>query len=310
MLTPVPPIAIVLLLVGCSTSPGTSGNDSAKAALTTTSTSAAAHLAGHLAWAETDSSDPHLFRSNADGSAITPLIPDVASEQPHWSPDGRRIASTALDGSSIVGSVMRSDGTHRLVFRRPKGAPNLACTTWSPDGRRLTCEGFDDAHPATDGVYTVRSSDGQDLHRVSQHKDVPCSYSPDGGSILFVRINAADEGASRLMTVRLDGSHERLVTTTPVGLGCDWSPDGGTILAASNGNLLLIDRAGHAKPIPVTGRISGGSFSPDGTHIAFSRATGDHQEDVWTMTTSGSALHRVTTTAGANNDEEQIDWGK
>lgn len=91
-----------------------------------------------------------------------------------------------------------------------KIALNLSCVDWSPDMTRLVCEGFAD-DPAGNGVYTVAASDGQDLVRLTQQGDVPCSYSPDGTKILFIRNNPADEQHFELFTVNVDGSGETQV---------------------------------------------------------------------------------------------------
>jgi hypothetical protein len=62
--------------------------------------------------------------------------------------------------------------------------PNLflGCEVWSPNGARLACEGgFID--PTLQGVYTVRSSDGGDLQRITSDPfgdDCPSDYSPNG----------------------------------------------------------------------------------------------------------------------------------
>jgi hypothetical protein len=99
-------------------------------------------VSGHLAYGRFSGSTVSLFTASADGSDPTPLLPGVSGEGPRWSPDGQLLAVVTTVGDDVVGSVVRSDGTHRRVFRLPAGAPNLACNTWSPDGLRLACEGF------------------------------------------------------------------------------------------------------------------------------------------------------------------------
>jgi Tol biopolymer transport system component len=169
----------------------------------------------------------------------------------------------------------------------------------------MACEGFDEAHPERAGVYTVSARDGQDLVRVTRHRDSPCSYSADGKRILFLRLNPGDEEHDQLMSVNVDGSDERLVTEEKVGLSCDWSPDGRTILSEVAGALELIDPAGKATKIPVTGSAHRGAFSPDGTHIIFSLEIGS-QEDIYLVRTDGSELTQITDTPA---DEEFGDWG-
>jgi hypothetical protein len=53
---------------------------------------------------------------------------------------------------------------------------------------RVTAVGENnDNDPSVDGVYTVRSSDGGDLKRITNGPDVPIDYSPDGRQIVFGR---------------------------------------------------------------------------------------------------------------------------
>ena len=75
------------------------------------------------------------------------------------------------------------DGTVERVFDIPDGSLNLACTVWSPDDKRLACEGWDDADASRNGIYTVRSSDGGGLVRLTKAPgpaDFVGDYSPDG----------------------------------------------------------------------------------------------------------------------------------
>jgi Tol biopolymer transport system component len=215
------------------------------------------------------------------------------------------LALAAHNHGDLVGSVVRRDGTHQRVFRLPAGPASLPCAVWSPDARRLACEGFDDAHPGRAGVYTVSARDGQQLVRVTRHRDSPCSYSPDGKRILFLRLTEGDEEHDQLMSVNVDGSDTRLVTQEKVGLSCDWSPDGKTVLSEVDGALVLIDPSGKATKIPIEGIAQRGAFSPDGSHIIFSLNLGS-QEDIYTARTDGSELTQITHT---DANEEFGDWG-
>jgi TolB protein len=262
-------------------------------------------MSGHLAYGRFSGSAVSLFTASADGSDPMPLLPGVSGEGPRWSPDGQLLAVVTTVGDDVVGSIVRSDGTHRRVFSRPAGAPNLACNTWSPDGRRLACEGFDDRHPALAGVFTVSAEDGRHAVRVTTHRDAPCAYSPDGSRILFLRLDGSDEEHNHLMTVDVDGSHEHLVTHQRVGLSCDWAADG-TMLSEIDGSLVLLGASGDVTRIPVDGTAQRGAFSPDGSHIVFSLRQ-DTQEDLYTVRTDGSELRQITATP---YDEEFGDWGR
>jgi Tol biopolymer transport system component len=91
------------------------------------------------------------------------------SEVGQWSPDGTRIALVTQLGPPQVLLFNVDDGSSvyfGLPFDRYPGLA-LFCTVWSPDGARLACEGQGETDPGLTGVYTLRSSDGGDLQRVT-----------------------------------------------------------------------------------------------------------------------------------------------
>jgi WD40 repeat protein len=236
-------------------------------------------------------------------------MPPSDGEQLHFSPDGKRLALTAADHAALV---INADGTGSHALPLPKGAPNLACVLWSPDGARLACEGFDDAKPSRNGMYTVRASDGGDFRRLSSHRDVPCGYSPDGRQLLFTRITS-DAGLrneiGNLMVMNADGSGSLRSVHKDVGLSCDWAPDGETFLAQERGHLILVDLHGKVTSIPTEVQAASlGSFSPDGTHVAFSgRRAGGSETDIYTVRIDGAELTQITSTSAQS--EEWSDWG-
>jgi TolB protein len=295
----------LIMLGGCTGPSGRPPSTTTASSSSATATPTASSLAGHISFGRFEGGGVSMFTANADGSGVTELLPGSDGEGPKWSPDGSQLAVTATNKGGMVGSVVNADGTHQRVFAHPAKAPNVPCNVWSPDAKRLACEGFDDADPERAGVYTVSVRDGQDLVRVTNHRESPCSYSPDGQRILFMRLSPDDEEHDQLMTVNVDGSDAKLVTQQRVGLSCDWSPDGKSILSEVDGSLVLFDLAGKATAIPVPGAAHRGAFSPDGTHIIFSMNL-DGQEDIYLVRIDGSELTRITDTAA---DEEFGDWG-
>jgi Tol biopolymer transport system component len=264
------------------------------------------HAAGHIAYGRFDPAGVSLFTANADGTGVKALAPGTGGEQPHFTPDGSKIALTATSGSRIVGAVINADGTGYRAFTPATGSPNLACVFWSPDAKRLACEGFDDNNPALNGIYTVRATDGLDLRRLSNHRDIPCAYSPDGKSLVYLRYNPTDETNNDLMVMTADGGNPNLIRKG-VGLSCDWSPDGQHLLTEAHGKLLLLDLHGSGSAIPLPLTSAGrGSFSPDGTRIIFSGIS-DTKEDIYTAKVDGSDLVQITNTPA--RDEEFGDWG-
>jgi Tol biopolymer transport system component len=211
----------------------------------------------------------------------------------------------------------------------------MNCRAWSPDSTRLLCQvirfGGD---TSLNGIYTIRSSDGGDLTRLTVSPyppqgefgggDIPGDYSPDGSQFVFMRAKpGADPNARHqrgaLFVENADGTGLRQIT--PYGLpnshdNADesWSPDGSAILFASEHGLLFVvhpDGTGVRRiPLDTGGGFSFAAtpgWSPDGTRIVFSlflRKTG--QVDIYTAGPDGRDLVKVTDTP---DFEDFPDWG-
>ena len=248
-----------------------------------------------------------VYTINPNGSGERPLL--VGAESGHWSPDGSRIL---VGPDCCAERILNPDnGSYtELPTFYPDLGLFLGCNVWSPDGARLACEGGGD-QPSADGVYTIRSSDGGDVRRVTSgaDDDYPGDYSPNGKRIVFLR-SSFDSGPLALYTVKLDGSDLRQLTPTGMLLdftGGSWSPQGNEILfsaKASEGQRSSIfvvhaDGSGLQQiPIPGCGTTSGCHepvWSPDGKKIAstmFVAQTG--QSDLYTVNPAGTGLHQVT----------------
>ena len=259
-----------------------------------------------------------IFTSNPDGTDITPLLLTGTGEQPRWSPDGRHISIVAENGHGLVFvGLIEPDGSHYVQFESPDPTLNLGCFAWSPDGSTLACEGWDDTDTSRNGIYTVRSSDGGDLARVTTSPDgahdIPTGYSPDGRTIVFVRGKPRDEAHSTLMVVNVNDSRARALSDRNLRQG-RWSPDGKTILSGAGAEadqLLLVPiDGGEIRTIqilsddrPKTAFFA--SWSPDGEWIVFSGRT-KNDVDLFIVRVDGTDLHQVTDTPGKY--EDSADW--
>ena len=276
---------------------------------------------GQIVFAKFDPAVDDLtsFTINPDGTHEFRLLPDLPGECPRWSPDGSKISVPATTGGGLTVATVDADGSD-FTLLGPAPAPlNLGCSTWSPDGIRLAVEGFSDDHPELRGIYTVRSSDGGDLVRVTDNTidDRVGDYSPDGTRISFVRLKLGQHKESfALFVVNTDGSGLRQLT--PFGLAGEtstsWSPDGRKILFGSaRGKLFVVhpDGTGLTQiPVDTGGGFSfafGPGWSPDGKNMVFSlflATTG--QVDIYTARANGTHLFQVTNTPDV---EESADWG-
>jgi hypothetical protein len=248
------------------------------------------------------------------------------SEVGQWSPEGTRIALFTDLGERLF----NIDTGEATDLGLPDNLyPDLAlfCGVWSPNGARLACEGFGHTDPSLNGVYTLRSSDGGDLQRVTfdpNGDDCPSDYSPNGKRIVFTG------SVGELSTVKLDGSGLRQITPNHFGLNfCNgrWSPQRNEIVLSAHvpdfdyhSSIWVVHSDGSGlRQIPVPGPCGGpfsdpttiGCFnpvwSPDGQKIAFGRNADDEQRDLYTVNADGSGLVQVTHTPDIS--EFNGDWG-
>jgi Tol biopolymer transport system component len=290
---------------------------------------------GRIAFARFDHAlgDTVTYTVNPDGSHQRQLFFSGPSGFPRWSPDGSQvsIATACTDGTETCAATIvdPDSGTFRQ-FKWPDPTLETPCGIWSSDGQRLACEGFGVTDPSRNGIYTIRSSDGGGLTRITSNPggdDNPGDYSPDGKRMVFVRSN--ENGPVGLFVVKLNGSGLRQITPPGFVTGGEqnpsWSPTGNKILFATQSapghrsSIWVVNTDGSGlHQVPIT-PACGGAFSdpksiscfqpgwsPDGKKIVFTRISANGtQQNVYTVNANGSGLAQVTDSGGAG----QPDWG-
>ena len=210
---------------------------------------------------------------------------------PVWSPDGRTIALTDLiSPTAQTMFVMDADGSNRRRLPLATGGKRNVSNysgTWSPDGTRLAfTRSVTGPHTRTGwavDVYIV-DLDGKNLRRLtSSGAAYAPTWSPDGRRIAYLGVVGAtdtSDASYRLHVVNADGSGDH------------------TLLAASRATWAP---GGHALIWPPT-------WSPDGSRIAFSRATRSRATDPpWTafeihvINPDGTGLRRLTLTTAPHS---------
>ena len=278
--------------------------------------------------------DDFIYTANPDGSHEQQLL-STGAEGPRWSPDGSRIVVFPHDVDNVSARIVNpDDGSYRDV---PNPNPDLfflPCNgPWSPDGQRLTCEAFGNDDQSVNGIYTLRSSDGGGLERLTtaepRGEDCPGDYSPNGKHLVFLRA-ATDYTTVALFTIKVDGKQLRQITPWGsdqffINFDCgSWSPQGNEILFSAkvpSDNRATIwavhsDGSGLRQiPIPGCGGLissptSVGCFtprwSPDGSKILFIRNQPGVGWDLYTVNADGTGLAPAVT--NPLNDESP-DWG-
>ena len=271
--------------------------------------------AGRLMFSRFDEAT-HTFISThtaeADGSDEEEIGLPGPEGGGRWSRRGDEIAVMTLLPDERVGTaIIEPDGTVVRTLEIADESLNLVCTVWSPDDKRLACEGWDEADPSRNGIYTVRSSDGDDLQRLTTTPtgvvDFPGDYSPDGAQFVFKR--SADEETGPLMIVDISDGEPRPLSKDGFEDPGRFSPDGASVLTSDGrSSIVIMDLNGKVlQQFTESGvALFGPVWSPDGKWIAYSRATTGPHADIFTSRPDGTDAQQVTSTAA---NEITVDWG-
>ncbi len=262
------------------------------------------------------------------GHAIFTVDPDGTHKAqiggsfcPAWSPDGSKLLVCVFLPQGARPATANPDGSDfTLLDHYPGRQLGLGCNSWSPNGTRLLCNSNDqdgNTDQADDGLYTVRSSDGGGLARVTVTPkgflDSGLGYSPDGSRILFDRINQSNDHGG-LFTVKPNGTG--LLRLSPPrlsiidldfsdGTSADWSPDNSRVTFPAQNlakprfrtALFVVNADGtglHQITPSGVGAISA-QWSPDGQRIAFTSCCGNLQ--AWVVRPDGTGLVEITNAA-------------
>lgn len=278
---------------------------------------------GRIAFARFDTNigDTVTYTANPDGTQQQRLFPG-ASGSPRWSPDGTQVVigscadPPVCDTAAVI--VNPDTGQYRILTAPDPTRLFVGCDVWAADGQRLACEGDGQADPGLNGIYTIRTSDGRGLTRVTSNPggtDSPIDYSPSGRQLVFVRsvpTRPSNSPNSALFVVNTDGTD--LHRITPWGFSDDdgsWSPDGTEIAFEHNRALFVVHPDGSCLTkvaLATTPGSSAGDFSwsPDGTKILFLLINPNGQEGMATANANGSNVQRIT---NSPTSDSKGDWG-
>ena len=272
------------------------------------------------------------YTVDPDGGDLQPLFEDGLSSRPSWSPDGTEISIFCCDDGMAAHLLDPETGEVRGLPPQDPNIETYCGGTWSPDGKRLACESFGADDPKLNGMYSIRSSDGGDLTRITSNPggtDIPGDYSPDGTRLVFTRWK--DELPVGFFVTNVDGSGIQQLTTPndmmidDSGFSGSWSPTGDRILivlreseahhkeiwvANADGSsleqLAITPECGAPFSDPESAGCYSPSWSPDGSKIVFTRSSADgSREDIYIVNADGSGLFQVTDGGGDDN----ADWG-
>ena len=243
-----------------------------------------AHDNGRLVFAREmpNREDTATFTSRPNGTREKRLL-GGASGSPRWSPDGKEIALLACinppDCTTAAAIVDPATGNVLRWFPSPDPKLFMGCNVWSSSGTRLACESFGEPRARRNGIYSLRSSDGKGLRRVTANPggdDLPGDYGPGGKRIVFLRIDPdRSKGRDQALFIRPVDRSRQARRVTPWGLSDEagsWSPNGRRILFAGSGALYTVQVSGSGAArrisLPRKGAAFDPSWSPNGQRIA------------------------------------------
>jgi tol-pal system beta propeller repeat protein TolB len=230
-----------------------------------------------------ESGTSEIFTMLPDGSDQQQVTHNLTDDlRPAWSPDGTKIAYE--HNNKII--VKDTSNGHVVRLRDDGHSP-----AWSPDGTEIA---FASARDGDQEIYTMRSSDGGGLRKLTTNRnhDVNPSWSPDGGAIVFER-------DYDIWVMDADGTDQKNLTESPEvsEYEPDWSPDN-TKIAFTNGSkadifVMNADGTGQRNLTKTRGVSEDDpAWSPNGRKIAYSLEYGE----IWKMNVDGTNRTNLTNT--------------
>jgi len=278
-------------------------------------------------WGGDGQSNPRIYVMNADGSGITPLTDGTHFDGlPRWSPDGRRLVFSRLEGGVFNLYRMNADGSN-VVRLTNQTQYNDYFATWTADGRRIVFTRLPITAPggagcAPQATLWVMGVDGSGPRQLTPDSFTACmpAASPVDSRIAF---SASYDGGFtfQIYAMNLDGSGLRRLSPSVTGFDHrpNWSPDGSSLVFL-NGPMpappydaiwvMRADGSDRRQLTLPTPSWDNPAWSPDGRYIVDDTCTDDHNNlapcHIWVFTRDGRT--RTQLTFRTTGFDSNADW--
>ncbi len=251
-----------------------------------------------LAWLEDAADGRTLWTANADGTGIRRLASGVWPEsKATWAPDGTGLIVAVIAGSGEGNrAVLELISLQPDVLAEPLALnsalvnPGKLTVTFSPDGSRMAVQNnmyMVDAHSDFYRQLGVAQADGTSI---AFFGNLLVGWGPDGSSLIFLDMPGIGEAHDFDYDI--------------------WR------YTLSNQAKTLVGAAGNVKNLGSVARLPSGTHCVFADWIAEDVKTADGWEitrlprDLWTMTSDGTSVTRLTADCGHNADPSPAPGGK
>jgi Tol biopolymer transport system component len=210
-----------------------------------------------------------IWVQHSDGTGLQNLTnnPDNRHLTPVWSPDGSKIAFSAIVGGQNNPAdifLMDSDGSN-VVNVTDNPDFNDQNPSWSPDGNELAFSSFR-PNPSGGNLFSISiiSANGTGRKTIIEDEGFLVTapkWSPDGSKIAFERFQQFTQNPRQIHLMNPDGSDVRNITADGgnPNLGtfsAAWSPDGSKIafhaITIETQNIFIMNSDGEIQGSRIT----------------------------------------------------------